>query len=80
MGQNVSLVSAGWVTSLGEVEPSAATSLFERRLDIFVPLILVGAVCFLAMTIAIVCVQARSRSSATWDPPAGVIYRKVCPI
>lgn len=75
LGQNVTLVSAGWVTPLGEMEPSAATSLFERRLDVFVPLILVGAICFLAMTIAFICVQTKSRS-ATWDPPAGVIYRK----
>jgi len=76
VAQNVTLVSNEWTTSLGEMEPSAATSLFERRLDVFVPLILIAAICFLGATVAIACVQVKNRSSARWDPPAGVIYKK----
>jgi len=75
--QNVSFLGEGSVpTSLDDAEHSAATSLFERRLDIFVPLILVATVCFMALAAGLVCARARTRTSATWDPPAGVIYRK----
>jgi hypothetical protein len=59
------------------LEQLAAASLFERRLDIFIPLILVAALGFMALAVSLVCIRAKTRSTATWDPPAGVVFGKV---
>ncbi|XP_057373335.1 mucin-2-like isoform X2 [Daphnia carinata] len=58
------------------VEQLAAASLFERRLDIFIPLILVAALGFMGLAVSLVCIRAKTRSMATWDPPAGVVFGK----
>ena len=57
------------------VERMASATLFERRLDVFVPLILIATLAFMALTLGFACLRAKTRS--TWDPPAGVVYGKV---
>ena len=79
----VTLVTNEWPRPLDEMEPCAvpcaATLLFERRLDV---LILIATICFLGATVVIACVQVKNRLSVggtRWDPPAGVINKKVIP-
>jgi len=70
----VSLIGRGY-EQLMTVERMASATLFERRLDVFVPLILIATLAFMALTLGFACLRAKTRS--TWDPPAGVVYGKV---
>ena len=79
MNQTVDTVFGGVIPrQLFSLEQIAATSLFERHLDIFIPLILLVAVLvFMGLAVSLVCLRAKTRSMATWDPPAGVVFGKV---
>ncbi|XP_046636288.1 location of vulva defective 1-like isoform X1 [Daphnia pulicaria] len=77
LNQTVSSLYGGVIPyQLLSLEQLAAASLFERRLDIFIPLILVAALGFMALAVSLVCIRAKTRSTATWDPPAGVVFGK----
>ncbi|KAI9556552.1 hypothetical protein GHT06_016342 [Daphnia sinensis] len=77
LNQTVSALYGGIIPyQLLSVEQLAAASLFERRLDIFIPLILVAALGFMGLAVSLVCIRAKTRSMATWDPPAGVVFGK----
>ena len=75
MNQNVSSLVAGTPYQLYFVERLSTSSLFARRLDIFIPLILVASLSFLGLALGFAYLRAKTRS--TWDPPAGVVYGKV---
>lgn len=78
MNLNVSSVTGGGIpNSLSIVEQLTSASLFERRLDVFLPLILVASICCLALVFGLACIKAKTRTSATWDPPAGIIFGQV---
>lgn len=78
LNQTVSSLFGGIIPyQLLSLEQLAAASLFERRLDIFIPLILVAALGFMGLAVSLVCIRAKTRSMATWDPPAGVVFGKV---
>lgn len=74
----VSSINGGFIpTQMYSLDEFMAPSLFERRLEIFIPLILVATVFFIGLTVTLVCIRSRTKSMATWDPPAGVIFGKV---
>jgi hypothetical protein len=78
LNQNISLIYGGVAPSLlYSTDQIASASLFERRLDVFIPLIFVAALCCMGLAISLFCIRAKSKSKATWDPPAGVIFGKV---
>ncbi len=78
LNQTISSLYGGVIPhQLYSLEQFANASLFERRLDIFIPLILVAAGCFIVLAVSLVCIRAKARSMATWDPPAGVVFGKV---
>lgn len=78
LNQTISSLYGGVVPhQLYSLEQFASASLFERRLDIFIPLILVAAICFMVLAVSLVCIRAKTKSMATWDPPAGVVFGKV---
>ena len=78
LNQNVTLLYGGVAPSLlYSTDQIASLSLFERRLDVFIPLIFVAALCCMGIAISFFCIRAKNKSTATLDPPAGVIFGKV---